>query len=67
MDLGLRYALTIDEINYSDSFNDNWDLFNKGVKILSDRLKNDDFSEFSISERDILEQIFSIINNENEN
>ena len=58
----LRYSLSIDTIKYSDTYNDNFDLFNRGIQILETRLKNKNYEEFDIDERETLEQVFQIIN-----
>lgn len=58
----LRYSLSIDTIKYSDTYNDNFDLFNRGIQILETRLKNKNYKEFDIDERETLEQVFQIIN-----
>lgn len=58
----LRYSLSIDTIKYSDNYNDNFDLFNRGIQILEERLKNKNYEEFNIDERETLEQVFQIIN-----
>jgi len=60
----LRYSLSIDTIKYSDNYNDNFDLFNRGIQILEARLKNKNYEEFDIDERETLEQVFQIINEE---
>ncbi len=49
---------TIATIEYSDDFEDNWDLFNQGIDILK---SHDCESEFSDDDREVLEEIFSII------
>lgn len=60
----LRYSLSIDTIKYSNNYNDNFDLFNRGIQILEERLKNKNYEEFDIDERETLEQVFQIINEE---
>lgn len=58
----LRKSLSIAEIMYSESIDDNWELFHKGIDIL----KNHDMSkEFRDSDREVLEEIYTIINMEN--
>lgn len=53
-----RVYLTIAEIEYSDEYEDNYTLFDKGIEIL----KNHNSSkEFDDEEREILEEIFTII------
>ena len=53
----MRYHLTIETIKYSDAYDDNFDLFNQGIKILEERIKNQNFEEFNVDEREILEEI----------
>ena len=60
----LRYSLSIDTIKYSNTYNDNFNLFNRGIQILEERLKNKNYEEFDIDERETLEQVFQIINEE---
>lgn len=57
-DCDLRRYCSIATIEYSDSFEGNWDLFNKGIDILKNYSCSD---EFSHEERDILEDVFTII------
>lgn len=59
-----RYSLSIDTIKYSDTYNDNFNLFNRGIQILEERLKTQNYEEFDIDERETLEQVFQIINEE---
>ena len=56
-----RISNTIKEIECSDCFDNNYELFNKGVEMLKDRLNKKDFSELNNSEREILENIYSIM------
>ena len=56
-----RFRNSIDEILYSDAYEKNSDLFDKGVDILRVRIENKDWSEFDLDERNILEDIFSLI------
>lgn len=60
-----RIALTIKEIEYSDSYEleENYLLFNQGISILSKKLKSDN-KEFTEKESDILVEIFNRINEE---
>ena len=44
-------------IIYSDAYDDNFDLFNRGIQILEQRIKHHDYSEFTVDERTTLEQI----------
>ena len=53
-----RVYNTITTIEYSDEFEENWDLFNQGIEILKNH--NCD-SEFSEEDRELLEEIFTII------
>lgn len=57
----IRYYLTIKTINYSDAYEENFDLFNQGIQILEERIKHKDYSEFNVDERTILEQISTIM------
>ena len=60
----MRYYLSIETIKYSDAYDNNFNLFNRGIKILAQRLKSHDFSEFTVDERTTLEEIFTIIKGE---
>lgn len=53
----MRYHLTIETIKYSDAYNENFDLFNRGINILEERIKHQDYSEFTVDERTTLEEI----------
>lgn len=57
----MRYIQIIETIKHSEEYDDNYDLFNQGIKILKDRIKTNNFEEFNVDERTILEQIFNII------
>lgn len=57
----MRYIQNIKTIKYSDEYDDNYDLFNQGIKILKDRIKTNNFEKFTVDERTILEQIFNIM------
>ena len=57
----MRYILTIETIKYSEEYEDNYDLFNQGIKILKDRIKTNNFEEFTVDERNTLEEIFNIM------
>lgn len=56
-----RYALSISEIEYSDAYEKNSILFDKGISILQSRLDECDFSEFSLEEMEVLEAVYSLI------
>lgn len=56
-----RYSNTIAEIQYSDEYDKNNELFDSGVNILHQRINNEDYSEFSDDERTLLEEIFTIM------
>ena len=58
----MRYHLMKESIKYSDAYDENFDLFNRGIHILEERIKNQDFSEFTVDERTTLEQIMECIN-----
>lgn len=58
----LTYSLSIDTIKYSNSYEGNFNLFNQGIKIIEKRLKTQNYEEFNVDEREILEQVFTIIN-----
>lgn len=57
----MRYHLTIETIKYSDAYEENFDLFNQGIKILEERIKTQNFEEFTVDERTTLEQISEIM------
>lgn len=57
----LRYHLTIVTVKYSDAYDENFDLFNRGIQILEERIKHQDYSEFTVDERTTLEQINEIM------
>lgn len=57
----MRYDLMKASIKYSDAYDENFDLFNRGIEILERRLKHHDFSEFTVDERELLEQITEIM------
>ena len=59
----MRYYLTIETIKYSDAYDENFDLFNQGIKILEERIKTQNFEEFNVDERTTLEQINEIMEN----
>lgn len=44
-------------IKYSDAYDENFDLFNRGINILEERIKHQNFSEFTVDERETLEEI----------
>lgn len=48
-------------IIYSDGYDDNFDLFNRGIQILEDRIKTQNYEEFTVDERTTLEQIIEIM------
>lgn len=58
LDNKLRLSLTIDSINYSENFEDNWGLFSEGINILRNHDPDNDFND---DEREVLDEIFSII------
>ena len=53
----MRYHLTIETIKYSDAYDENINLFNRGIKILEERIKTQNYEEFTVDERTTLEQI----------
>ena len=57
----MRYHLTIVTIKYSDAYDENFDLFNRGIQILEERIKHQDYSEFTVDEQTTLEQISTIM------
>ena len=57
----LRYHLTIETIKYSDAYDDNFDLFNQGIQILEDRIKTQNYEEFTVDERTTLEEVSTIM------
>ena len=44
-------------IEYSDAYDENFDLFNRGINILEERIKTQNFDEFTVDERELLEEI----------
>lgn len=57
----MRYHLTIETIKYSDAYEENFDLFNQGIQILEERIKTQNYEEFTVDERTTLEQISTIM------
>lgn len=57
----IRYDLMKATIIYSDAYDENFDLFNRGINILEERIKHHDYSEFTVDERELLEQISTIM------
>ena len=57
----MRYHLTIETIKYSDAYEENFDLFNQGIQILEERIKTQNYEEFTVDERETLEQITTIM------
>ena len=57
----MRYHLTIETIRYSDAYEENFDLFNQGIQILEERIKTQNYEEFTVDERTTLEQISTIM------
>lgn len=59
-----RMYLTLEDIKCTDSdvYDVNWELFNRGVSILEKRLCDEDWSEFSDEEREVLEEIYILKN-----
>lgn len=57
----MRYYLMKETIKYSDAYDENFDLFNRGIQILEERIKNQDYSEFTVDERTTLEEISTIM------
>ena len=55
----LRFFLTKEEIGYSDAYDKHQELFDKGIHLLNNRLKEHNFEEFSDNERELLEDIFT--------
>lgn len=54
----LRFFLTKEEIAASDAYETHTELFDKGITLLNNRLKEHNFNEFSTTERELLEDIF---------
>ena len=46
-----------ESIKYSDAYDENFDLFNRGIQILEERIKTQNYEEFTVDERTTLEQI----------
>lgn len=57
----MKYDLMKATIIYSDAYDDNFDLFNQGINILEERIKTQNYDEFTVDERTILEQISEIM------
>ena len=57
----MRYHLMKASIEYSDAYDENYDLFNQGIQILEERIKTQNFEEFTVDERETLEQITTIM------
>ena len=53
----MRYHLMKETIKYSDAYEENYDLFNRGINILEERIKTQNYDEFTVDERTILEEI----------
>ena len=53
----IRYDLMKATIIYSDAYDDNFDLFNQGINILEERIKTKNYEEFTVDERELLEEI----------
>ena len=56
----MKYDLMKATIIYSDAYDENFDLFNRGIQILEEMIKHQDYSEFTV-ERETLEQITTIM------
>ena len=50
-----------ESIKYSDVYDENFDLFNRGIEILEERIKNENYDEFTVDERTTLEEISTIM------
>ena len=57
----MRYDLMKATIIYSDAYDDNFDLFNQGINILEERIKTQNYEEFTVDERELLEEISEIM------
>ena len=57
----MRYHLMKESIKYSDAYDENFNLFNQGIQILEERIKTENYEEFTIDERTTLEQISTIM------
>ena len=57
----MRYHLMKESIKYSDAYDENFDLFNSGIQILEERIKTQNFEEFTVDERETLEQITTLM------
>lgn len=53
----MRYHLMRETIKYSDAYEENFDLFDQGIQILEERIKTQNYEEFTVDEREILEEI----------
>lgn len=61
MDLKTIYHNSIKTIEYSEEYDDNMELFEQGIDILGQRIQDENFSEFSDDERELLTEIFLTI------
>lgn len=57
----MKYDLMKATIIYSDAYEENFDLFNQGINILEERIKTQNYDEFTVDERTTLEQISEIM------
>ena len=57
----MRYDLMKATIIYSDAYDENINLFNRGIKILEERIKTQNYEEFTVDERTTLEEISTIM------
>lgn len=64
MDLKTIYHNSIKTIEYSEEYDDNMELFDQGIELLEQRIQDENFAEFTTDERELLEEIFLTIGEE---
>ena len=64
MDLKTIYHNSIKTIEYSEEYDDNMELFDQGIELLEQRIQEQNFEEFTTDERELLEEIFLTIGEE---
>lgn len=64
MDLKTIYHNSIKTIEYSEEYDDNMELFDQGIELLEQRIQEENFEEFTTDERELLEEIFLTIGEE---
>lgn len=64
MDLKTIYHNSIKTIEYSEEYDDNMEMFDQGIELLEQRIQEENFEEFTTDERELLEEIFLTIGEE---